>query len=205
MRSLFTARTWVRSANAWEIARVNIGQILKIQMTASPPITQKRQNSLPHRKSKRFPVLTVFPIISDFKAHFIFHVRNTNPLALSVHAVNYASHIKRGFISSAFIYPIIYHKALLSKGNTYLLTEDRPRRGGWATWNPVQNSSLKLTIFSWNGSRKEKHKTHQLSWGAGGGGEELANLRKIKLHNLLYFRPLHPPNPHLCLSCKRTP
>lgn len=129
MRSLFTARTWVRSANAWEIARVNIGQILKIRMTASPLITQKRQNSLPHPKSKRFPVLTVFPIISDFKAHFIFHVRNTNPLALSVHAVNYASHIKRGFISSAFIYPIIYHKAPCRRETPICLQRIDPGEG----------------------------------------------------------------------------
>lgn len=90
--------------------------------------TEKAKSWL-HRKFQHFPFLTVFQIISHFKANFIFHVRitNTNPLALSAQSVNYASHIKRGFISSAFIYPIIYHKAPLCKGNTYLLTEDRPR------------------------------------------------------------------------------
>lgn len=71
--------------------------------------------------------LIIFLIISDFKANLILHVKNTSPPALSAHAANYASHIKRGFISSAFIYPIIYQKATLFKDNTYWLTEDRPK------------------------------------------------------------------------------
>ena len=53
---------------------------------------------------------------------------NTNPLALSAHAVNSVSHVKRGFfISPALIYLLIYYKATLFKGNTYVFTEDRPR------------------------------------------------------------------------------
>ena len=103
------------------MVHVIISQILKIWV-ASAQITQKKRTSLLHRKFKHFPFLIAFQVISDFKANLIFHVQNTNPLALSAHAVNYASHIKRGFI-----YPIIYHKAPLFKGNSYLLTEDWPR------------------------------------------------------------------------------
>lgn len=74
--------------------------------------------------------------ISDyfrFKANFILHVKNTSPPALFAHAANYASHIKRGFISSAFIYPIIYHRATVFKDNMYLLTEDGPKSQSWLT------------------------------------------------------------------------
>lgn len=74
-----------------------------------------------------FFFFNVFHIISDFKVNSIFHIRNTNPIAVSAHAANYASDIKRGFLSSAFAYPSIYHKAPLFKGNTYLLTDDRHR------------------------------------------------------------------------------
>lgn len=115
------------SANAWELVHAISSQILKIQK--SPWITQKRRKSSPHWKFKCFPFLIVCQIVSDFKANFIFHVKNTNtnPLALSAYATNSVSHIKRGFISSAFIYLIIYHKATWFKGDMYLFTEDGQR------------------------------------------------------------------------------
>lgn len=118
----------LRSADAWKMARVIISQILKTRMT-SPWVTQEKQKGFAPRKFQCSPFLTVFQIFSYFKANFIVHVRiaNTSPLALPAHAVNYASQIKRGLLNSAFIYPIVYHKALLCKGNSCLLTDDRPR------------------------------------------------------------------------------
>lgn len=109
---------------------VLISQILKIWMM-SPRMMQKRPKSLPHRKFERFSFLFVFRIISDFKANFVFHVRNTNTPALSAHAVNCASHIKRVFTSLPFNYSIIYRKAPLFKGKHVIcLQKISPGNGG---------------------------------------------------------------------------
>lgn len=177
-----------------KMVHVIISQILKIMDDKPQNYTEKAFASLKNLRASFF--LLYFRLFQISKQTSSFTWKNTSPPALSAHAANYASHIKRGFISSAFIYPIIYHKATLFKDNMSLLTEDRPKSQSWLTWNSVQNWSLKLTIFSLNGNWKKKYNTHQLHQGAGGGGRELANLWKIKLHNLLYFSlPLSSKSP----------
>lgn len=119
-------------------------------------------------------------MISAFKATSSFYVKNTNtnPPALSAHAVNSLSHVKRGFISPALIYLLIYYKATLFKGNMYVFTEDRlvATELGYMEFSPHQVENLPFSL--WMGKLKEEMQNHPLSQGAGWGGGELANLWK---------------------------
>lgn len=138
---------------------------------------QKRPKSLPHRKFKRFSFLFVFQIISDFKANFVFHIRNTNTPALSAHAVNCASHIKRVFTSSPFNYSIIYRKAPLFKGKHVFAYRRSAQvtEVGYLKFIPKFKFKTYHFLLEWQLKGKIQNRPAQTAKKGGGGGE-LANL-----------------------------